>query len=71
MLINSTNIHVTNPLPYLFVGYTIFWLVVFAYVISLSMRQRRADAELKLIQEALAEETRRRTTTQAPGTGHA
>ena len=60
MLTNDINIHVTNPLPYLFVGYTIFWLVVFAYVMSVSMRQRRADAELKLIKDALTEETKRR-----------
>jgi len=41
---------------YLFAAYTIIWLVVFGYVLSLSSRQNKMKRELESLKEALKEQ---------------
>ncbi len=49
----------SNALPYLFVAYALFFLVIFAYTVSLSRRQSRVQGELGLLRQAVDEERAR------------
>ncbi len=48
-----------NALPYLAVAYALFFVVIFAYVISLSRRQSSVQADLALLRQAIEEEKNR------------
>lgn len=39
---------------YLFLGYAAAWVVLFAYALILSARQRRLETELQMVREGLA-----------------
>lgn len=39
---------------YLFFGYTAVWVLLFAYLLVLSARQRRLEEELQTVRERLA-----------------
>jgi CcmD family protein len=39
--------------PYLFAAYSLVWVVLFLYVLSLDRRSRRAEKELEGLQRAL------------------
>lgn len=36
-------------MSYLFASYTIIWLAIFAYVVSLSRKQKRLDQEIETL----------------------
>ena len=40
--------------PYLFAAYTVVWVVLFLYVLSLDRRARRAERELEELKRSLA-----------------
>ena len=51
------NVHLDgNAMAYLAVAYALFFVAIFAYVISLSRRQARAQADLALLRRAVDEE---------------
>lgn len=60
MNIGTLHIQGGDALPYLAIAYALFFLVIFAYVISLTRRQARAQEELTLLRQAVDEELRRR-----------
>lgn len=43
----------SKALPYLFAAYTVIWLAVFAYTVSLGGRQRKLAQDLDLIKRAV------------------
>ncbi len=55
----GNNVHVDNnaALPYLAVAYALFFVVIFAYTISLSRRQSRVQQDVALLRRAIEEET--------------
>ncbi len=55
----GNNVHVDNSaaLPYLAVAYALFFIVIFAYTISLSRRQSRVQQDVALLRRAIEEET--------------
>lgn len=42
--------------PYLFAAYTIVWIVLFLYILSLDRRGRRTERELEELKRRLGEE---------------
>jgi len=46
----------TDALPYLVLAYSVFFVVIFAYVISLSRRQARVRDDLTLLRQAVDEQ---------------
>jgi len=50
------NVKSTDALPYLVLAYSVFFVVIFAYVISLSRRQSRVQDDLALLRKAINEE---------------
>ena len=40
--------------PYLFAAYTVVWIVIFLYVLSLDRRARKAERELEEVKRSLA-----------------
>ena len=57
---NLGHIHLlqaNGALPYLVAAYALFFLVIFAYVMSLSRRQARVQDDLALLRQAIDEET--------------
>ena len=46
--------------PYLFAAYTVVWVVLFAYVLSVDRRARRAERELAEIRRAFERDPQRR-----------
>lgn len=60
MNIGTLQIQGGNSLPYLAIAYALFFLVIFAYVISLTRRQARAQEEITLLRRAVDEELQRR-----------
>jgi CcmD family protein len=52
------NVKSTDALPYLVLAYSVFFVVIFAYVISLSRRQSRVQDDLALLRKAIDEEKR-------------
>ena len=56
---NHGHIHLlqaNDALPYLAASYALFFLVIFAYVMSLSRRQARVQDDLALLRQAIDEE---------------
>jgi len=53
------NVHSTNAMQYLVIAYTVFFVAIFAYVISLSRRQARVRDDLALVRRAIDEEKTR------------
>jgi len=49
------NVKSTDALPYLVLAYSVFFVVIFAYVISLSRRQSRVQDDLALLRKAIDE----------------
>lgn len=60
MNIGSLHVHTSEFLPYLALAYALFFLVIFAYVISLSRRQARVQDDITLLRRALDEEQLKR-----------
>ena len=58
MNIGTLHVQTSDFLPYLALAYALFFLVIFAYVISLSRRQASVSADLALLRRALDEEKR-------------
>lgn len=56
MNIGPLHVHAGDVLPYLAVAYALFFLVIFAYVVSLSRRQADVQADLALLRQAVEEE---------------
>lgn len=56
MNIGTVHLHTNDVLLYLALAYTIFFVVIFAYTISLSRRQARVQSDLTLLRHALDEE---------------
>lgn len=56
MNIGTVHVHTNDVLLYLALAYTIFFVVIFAYTISLSRRQARVQSDLTLLRHALDEE---------------
>lgn len=56
MNIGTVHLHTNDVLLYLALAYTIFFVVIFAYTISLSRRQARVQSDLTLLRRALDEE---------------
>ncbi|MET0152616.1 MAG: CcmD family protein [Candidatus Binatia bacterium] len=46
--------------PYLFAAYTVVWVVLFVYLLSLDRRARRSERELAAIRKALERDPSRR-----------
>jgi len=46
-------------MSYLFASYTIIWLALFAYVVSLSRRQKRLDQEIETLRNLLEDRKRK------------
>jgi CcmD family protein len=44
--------------PYLFAAYSVVWLVIFFYVLSLDRRARKAERELEELRRTLTRERR-------------
>lgn len=44
---------------YLFFGYAVFWILVFAYIVYLHRRQRDLGRSIQALEEALREDGRR------------
>jgi len=42
-------------MSYLFASYTVIWLAIFAYVVSLSRKQKRLNQEIETIKKLLEE----------------
>ncbi len=42
-----------KALPYLFAAYTVIWVVVFGYTLSIGARQRKLAQDLDLIKRAV------------------
>ncbi len=42
-----------KALPYLFAAYTVIWVVVFGYTLSIGARQRKLAQDLELIKSAV------------------
>jgi CcmD family protein len=40
--------------PYLFAAYTIVWIVIFLYVLSIDRRARKAEKELEALKQSLS-----------------
>jgi len=40
--------------PYLFAAYTIVWIVIFLYVLSIDRRARKAEKELEALKRSLS-----------------
>jgi len=40
-------------LEYLFLGYSIIWVALFAYTMTIVRRQKRVEEELKLLRQAV------------------
>ncbi len=59
LLAGFGNVKSTDALPYLVLAYTVFFVVIFAYVISLSRRQSRVQDDLALLRRAVDEEKAR------------
>lgn len=59
MNIGTLHIQSADFLPYLTAAYAVFFVVIFAYVLSLSRRQARVQDDLALLRRALDEETRK------------
>jgi len=53
------NVRPTDALQYLALAYTIFFVAIFAYVISLSRRQARVRDDLAVLRRAVDEERAR------------
>jgi CcmD family protein len=45
-----------NHFPFLFAAYTIFWVVIFFYVISIDRRGRRLERDLQALKRARSAE---------------
>lgn len=56
MNIGSIHLHTNDVLLYLTLAYTVFFVVIFAYTVSLSRRQSRVRDDLNLLRRALDEE---------------
>jgi CcmD family protein len=57
---NLGHIHLlqaNGALPYLAAAYALFFLAIFAYVMSISRRQARVQDDLALLRQAIDEET--------------
>jgi len=55
----STHVHLSSgSLVYLAVAYALFFVLIFAYVLSLSRRQERVQDDLVLLRQAVEEEKR-------------
>lgn len=44
-------------MSYLFSAYLVIWILLFAYLVSLSRRQKRLDQELETLRKLLAEKS--------------
>ena len=53
------NVRSTDALQYLALAYTVFFVAIFAYVISLSRRQARVRDDLAVLRRAVDEEKAR------------
>lgn len=56
MNIGSIHLHAGEVLPYLALAYALFFVVIFAYVMTLSRRQADVQDDLALLQQAVDEE---------------
>lgn len=56
MNIGPVHLHTNDVLLYLSLAYTLFFVVIFAYTVSLSRRQVRVQQDLTLLRSALDEE---------------
>lgn len=56
---HTTLLHASDALPYLAIAYAVFFVAIFAYVISLSRRQSSVQADLRLLRQAIEEEKNR------------
>jgi len=48
-------------MTFLFVAYTVVWVVLFLYLLSLSGRQKRIDREIESLRQAIDDKKRRPT----------
>ncbi len=55
--LGHTHVNSTDALPYLAAAYALFFVVIFAYAVSLSRRQARVQSDIALLRRVLDEES--------------